>query len=201
MNEQDVRPSAWWFALPVVVAATGLATFAFLLVNGLTGLTDGFTQVVVPGRAEVTLAEPGTYAVFYEYRSVVGNRVYSTQAQMPGLQCRLVSKATGVEIPLSPSSMSMTYELGGRCGAAVFECEITAPGVHEFSAGYPEGESGPDVVLVIGRGFVKKLLFTIFGGIGTFFGSFIAAGLITLLIFLKRRKAKAQATDLVAGNT
>lgn len=35
-------------------------------------------QVVVPGSSNITLSQPGKYTIFYEYRSVVGNRIYST---------------------------------------------------------------------------------------------------------------------------
>jgi hypothetical protein len=35
-------------------------------------------QVVVPDSSNITLSQPGKYTIFYEYRSVVGNRIYST---------------------------------------------------------------------------------------------------------------------------
>ncbi len=188
MNNVPVKPSAKWFALPVLIIVIGAATFAFLLVSGLTGLTTGLTQVVVPGKADITLSEPGTYTIFHEYESAVGGKIYSTAGDISGLECKIVSKKTGTEIPLSQGSMSMTYDLGSRCGRSILECEVAAPGIYELSAQYPEGQSGPDVVLAIGRDFKSKLMVTILGGIGSIFGSFIAAGIITVLIVLKRQK-------------
>lgn len=200
MNNVPVTPSAKWFILPAVILVAGVAAFVLLLFAGLMGLTDGLTQVVVPGEAEITLSEPGTYTIFHEYRSVVGGKVYSTTSGISGLQCKIVSKKTGAERPLSQSSASMTYELGSRCGASVLECEITTPGVYEFSAQYSEGQSGPDVVLAIGRGFMKKLMLTIFGGLGSLFGSFIAAVLVTVLIAVKRQKTKKRQAEFMADS-
>ena len=35
-------------------------------------------QIVVPGSSDITLPQPGEYTIFYEYRSMVDNRIYST---------------------------------------------------------------------------------------------------------------------------
>ena len=192
MNGHAIRPSAWWFALPAAVLVIGAVAFALVLVDGLMGITDGFTQVVVPGQAEVTLDEPGTYTIFHEYHSVVDGKVYSTAGDISGLRCRLVSKQTGAEVPLSSMSASMTYELGSRSGRAILECEIDQPGVYVLSAEYAEGQAGPEVVLALCRGFMKTLLFTIFGGLGIAFGSLAVAATIAIVVFVKRRKAKAR---------
>jgi hypothetical protein len=48
-------------------------------------------QVVVPGSSDITLSQPVKYTVFYEYRSMVGNRVYSTGEMIPSIQVNLVS--------------------------------------------------------------------------------------------------------------
>ena len=56
-------------------------------------------QVVVPDSSNITLSQPGKYTIFYEYRSVVGNRIYSTGEGIPG-PVNLISTDTGDEIPL-----------------------------------------------------------------------------------------------------
>ena len=90
MPRTKVTPSRWYYVLAGVVLAAGLAGFSLLLFNGLSSLTGGLSQMVVPGQHELVLSETGGYTVFHEYQSVVGNKVYSmAQGGLPGLQCGL----------------------------------------------------------------------------------------------------------------
>jgi hypothetical protein len=85
-----------------------------------------------------------------------------------------------------------TYSFGARKGVSVLQFNIDQPGIYEFSASYPRGQEGPEVVLAMGRGFMKKLMGTIFGGLALFFGSGAIAVAITVVTLLKRQKAKKQ---------
>jgi len=192
MDDQRIRPSRWYYACAGVVFVAGWVLFGLLLIKNLSGMGAKLQQVVVPGEAEITLREPGEYTIFYEYQSVVGNRVYSTEQNLSGLECELVSKAKNARIALSPSSMNSTYELGGRSGKSVFEFRIIQPGVYELSAGYPEGQQGPEVVLAVGKDFTARMLMTIFGGLALVFGSIGIAVAITVVTLIKRGKAKKQ---------
>ena len=69
---------------------------------------------------------------------------------------------------------------------------INQPGIYEFSASYPQGQEGPEIVLAMGQGFMKKLLGTIFGGLALFFGSIAIAIAITVVTLLKRKRAREQ---------
>lgn len=190
MDDQKISPSHWYYALAGVVFVAGWVLFALLLIKSLSGLGAKLQQVVVPGEADITLRERGEYRIFYEYQSVVGNRVYSTEENLSGLKCDLVSKATNSKIALSPSSVNSTYELDGRSGKAVFQFSIDQPGVYQLSAGYPKGQQGPEIVLAVGKDFTARLLLTIFGGIALVFASFAIAVAIALIAFLKRSKKK-----------
>jgi hypothetical protein len=192
MDDQRMSPSRWYYALAGVVFVAGWVLFALLLIKNLSGMGAKLQQVVVPGGADITLREPGEYTIFYEYQSVVGNRVYSTEENLSGLQCELVSKAKNSKIALSPSSVNSTYELGARSGKSAFDFRIDQPGVYELSAGYPEGKQGPEVVLAVGRDFTARMLMTIFGGIALVFGSIGIAVAIALVTLIKRGKAKKQ---------
>ncbi len=147
-------------------------------------------QVVAPGETELTLREPGNYTIFYEYHSVIGDKVYSTEESLSGLACVLVSKAKNSEIALSPSSMNSTYEFGGRSGRSIFDFKIYQPGVYALSAGYPQGQQGPEVVLAVGKDFTTGLFATILGALALVFGSMGIAVAITLVTLLKRSKKK-----------
>jgi len=192
MIEEEIRPSRWYYGLAGLVFVAGWVLFALFLFQNLSGLSDTLQQVVVPGSVELTLSQPGKYTIYYEYRSVVGSKIYSADQNLPGLECVLVSKTTGSKVALSRASVSSSYSMGGREGVAVFDFTIEQPGVYELSAGYPVGQEGPEVVLAIGQGFVVRILTAVFGGLAIVFGSMAAAVAIAVITLVKRTKAKKE---------
>ena len=192
MSNQNIKPSRWYYGLAIVVFIIAGSLFTLFLFNSLSGLTEALTQVVVPVKTDITFPETGKYTIFYEYQSVVGNRLYFTGESLSGLQCTLTSKVTGYRIALSRPLARSTYSLGGRKGISVLEFNIDQPGIYEFSASYPGGHEGPEVVLAMGQGFLKNLMGTIFGGLAIFFGSGAIALAIIVTTFLQRQKAKKQ---------
>ena len=197
MDEQTIKPSRWFYVLAVLVVVIGFAIFGLLLFKNLSGITDSLIQVVVPGKTDITLPEAGKYTIFYEYQSVVGNKVYKTE-KISGLQCALTSQETGAEIALSAPSGSSTYTLGGRAGRSIWVFSIDKPGNYQISAWYPEGQEGQEVVLAIGSGFTGKIVGTVFSSLAILFGSIAIAVVITVVTAIKREKAikllKAQNT-------
>jgi hypothetical protein len=190
MMQDEIKPSRWYYGLAGLVFVAGWVLFALVLFKNLSGLADKLQQVVVPGNVELTLSKPGKYTIYYEHRSVVGPRIFSTEEAMPGLECRLVSRATGSNIPLSPVTASSSYTVGGRSGVAVLDFAVDRSGVYELSAAYPEGREGPEVVLAVGQGFTQGILIAVFGGLATVFGSMGAAVAIAVITFLKRMRAE-----------
>jgi hypothetical protein len=165
-------------------------------------------QVVVPGSSNITLSQAGKYTIFNEYRSVVGNRIYSTGEEIPSLQVNLVSKETGDEIPLSSASVNRTYTVGSRSGIRLLDFVIDQPGIYELSASYPPGqgqqegggEQNQEIVLaVIHSSAIDKLFGSITGTVATVasviavvFIPFVAGIVIIVITFMKRRKAVAR---------
>jgi hypothetical protein len=159
-------------------------------------------QKVVPGSSDITLPQPGEYTIFYEYRSMVDNRIYSTNQDIPGIIVNIVSKDTGDEIPLSTPSTSSTYTIGGRSGIGLFDFSIDKPGIYEISASYPasngqQEEQTQEIVLAV---IHSSVMDHIFGSImGTVVGAMaivlvpFAAGIVFIIItFLRRRKARTR---------
>lgn len=190
MHETEIRPSRWYYALAVLVFVGGFVAFGLFLWKNLSGMAEGFQQVVVPGKAELSLTKPGKYTIFYEHESVVGNKVYSTGESVSGLECSVVSKATGAEVRLSRSTMHSTYSMGGRSGTSLLDFQIDQLGTYELSAQYSAGQAGPEIVLAVGQGFGMEIVTTVFGGLAIVFGSMGAAVAIALYTLLKRQKAK-----------
>ena len=61
----------------------------------------------MPGSGDITLQQTGKYTIFYEYRSVVGNRIYSTGENIPGIIVNITSKDTGDELPFSSKAKAV----------------------------------------------------------------------------------------------
>ncbi|MGA3326974.1 MAG: hypothetical protein ABSF45_21125 [Terriglobia bacterium] len=190
MNDARITPSRWYYVLAGVVFVGGWVLFALFLFRSLSGMAARLQQVVVPGETDLTLREPGNYTISYEHHSVIGDKVYSTDESISGLRCVLVSKANNLKVALSPSSMNSTYEFGGRSGRSIFDFRIDQPGVYTISAGYPQGQQGPEVVLAVGKEITTGLFTTILAALALVFGSMGIAVAITLVTLLKRSKQK-----------
>ncbi len=197
MNHFDVEvgPGRWYYGLAAAVFVAGCVYFGVFLWQNISRIGENLARVVVPGKSQLTLSKPGKYTIFYEHQSVVGSKVYSTSRDLSGLECSLVSKDTGADIALSPSTMNSTYSLGSRSGVSVLEFQIEGAGTYELSAHYSEGQEGPEVVLAVGEGFAQDILKTVFGALGILFGTIGLAVAIVVITLIKRDKAKKRAAD------
>jgi hypothetical protein len=204
-----IKPSRWFYVIGIVILVGGPITSSIFLFSAAISNIGDMTevpsvQVVVPGTNDITLSQTGKYTVFYEYRSMVGNRIYSTGENIPGIQVNLVSKDTGAEIPLSAASMNSTYTIGGRSGIGLFDFVIDQPGIYELSASYPASVQGQQqeqssniVLAVFHSSAIEKLFGNIMGTVGGVlaiaFVPFAVGIAIIVITFLKRRKAGARA--------
>jgi hypothetical protein len=88
----DVKPSWWYASVGVFFALSGVGLFAYFLLTGIMHLTDSLTQVVVPGRADLRLTQPGRYTIFLEKNSVVNGRIYLVSESVDGLECIIIKQ-------------------------------------------------------------------------------------------------------------
>jgi hypothetical protein len=212
ISPAKIKPSKWFYVVGIVVLIVGpVVSSVFLFSTIFSNLGNmaeiPSVQVVVPGSSDITLSQEGKYTIFYEYRSLVGNRIYSTGEEIPGLQINLVSKETGNEIPLSGASVNRTYTVGSRSGIGLLDFVIEQPGVYELSASYPPvqgpregggGEQNQEIVLAVIHGTaIDKLFGSITATVASFMAvilvPFVAGIVIIVITFIKRRKAVARA--------
>jgi hypothetical protein len=190
MNDNPAGPSRAYYGLAVAVLVAGIALFVVVLWKGISSIPSRVQQVVAPGRAELTLSTSGDYTIFYEYRSVIGNRVYSTGEDVPGLECTLTSKAIGATVPLKDSTLNSNYTFGGRSGRSVFDFYIDRPGTYELTSSYREGRKGEEVVLAVGPGDIAmKMVKMAFLAVGILLGSIVLTIAIVLITAIKRHNA------------
>jgi hypothetical protein len=198
-----IKPSRWFYVIGIIILVGGPIISGIFLFSAVVSNIGDMTevpsiQVVVPGTSDITLSQTGKYMVFYEYQSMIGNRIYSTGQDIPGIQVNVVSIDTGAEIPISASSMNSTYTIGGRSGIGLFDFVIDQPGVYELSGSYPasiqgqQQEQGPEIVLAIFHSSaIEKVFGSIMGTIGGVlaiaFVPFAVGVAIIVITFLKRQ--------------
>ena len=206
MSEYKLKPTRWYYVLALVIpvfACMGTTLFVYGNVPKLPGALEALgvknlTQVVVPGSAEIHFAEPGAYAVYYEYRSAIDGVRYYRGEYPPSMRCQLRSKSTGDSVKLAYSTVKGDiYTYPERAGVMFKRISIDQPGIYNFSCQYPDGRSYPKNVMAVGPNLVweffniavKPIAAMLFGSI-----AFVFAGVISVLIIafvaIKRHQSK-----------
>ena len=97
MSAQPIRPARLWYwvaGAAVVAAVIWLALGLFLGFRSLSRQVEGFQRVPIPGQAEVSMAEPGGYTVYFE-----GLGASDEQVPIPPYRF-LLTTADGEEVPV-----------------------------------------------------------------------------------------------------
>ena len=175
MNDQKIKPGRAMYLLAVVMFAGAVAAIVWAVPKLFRGIKEmAGIQIVVPGTMEVALEKPGKYIVSHEYQSVINGKRYSTRGAISDLECTLKSRATGRDVALSPITYTSTYSIQGRSGVGIYSFKIDSAGTYELDARYPEGTTGPEAVLSIGR----------FGGLIWGIGGFVVGLLLAIILFI-----------------
>lgn len=164
--------------------------FAYTTFHGLMHVTDSLIQIVVPGRAELSLKGGDTYTVFLEEQSVMNGKIYSTSQSIEGLECRVTSQQNGTSIGIGQPSTNTSYEVNGRSGHSVLEFRTPKDGKYLFACDYGENSKGPDVVVAVGTGVGGAISRTVLEGLAAFFGGCGACITILLVVVVMRQRDK-----------
>ena len=181
-------PSRAWYLVSVAIVVVSIALFAYILSARLNALPDKLMHVVIPGQADLSLVQTGTYSIFHERQSVVDGQLLHSN-DIGGLRVS-VRSASAADVPLAPPGASAAYSIGSRAGVAIFEFEVREPGTYRLTAGYDGDRALPRAVLAVGLGFIDELAATKFGGIAIFFAGLIGAAALAAVIYAKRRSAR-----------
>ncbi|HXP02852.1 MAG TPA: hypothetical protein VN808_01950 [Stellaceae bacterium] len=181
-----MKSKAGYFLAPIPVIL-GLAIAGWLAWTEIAALQNALTRMVVPGTSVLTLHEAGTYTIFHEADSVVDGKLYSAP-NIAGLSVSVTAEANGQAIAVVEPGFSSSYSIGGHSGKSVLAFDIAKPGRYRLGAAYSGGRTEPQTVLAVSRGFLGRLIGAIFGAIGSVFAGFIAALVLVLTTYFRRRK-------------
>lgn len=181
-------PSRAWYVLALAVFLAGMAAFALFLITQIRGLDRDSMRLTVPGQAEFNLVA-GRYTIFREFGGSADGRVVD-RGDITGMRVSVQRPGGGAEITLTPDSSSR-YSYGNLSGQSIFTFTIAEPGLYRVAGAFDDGRTSPQALLSLNRGFVANLLKIIFGGIAIAFGGAILGGAIAMVVFVKRRRARA----------
>ena len=209
MNKQKKKPNGWIYVLVALIPVISCLLATAATYNRLSSLPEildskmdhlKLTQVVIPGSKDITFAEKGAYAVYYEYLSVVDGVVFTNSETPPALVCSLTSKASGKDIGTAPDYVKTnTYSTKERerVGVLIQSITIKEPGIYTFSCSYADNSSQPEIALAVGPNFVWEFFgiaaefgIPLFAGLIAVLGSVLVAIVIAITITVKRRSLK-----------
>ncbi|MCX6677226.1 MAG: hypothetical protein NTU95_04690 [Methanothrix sp.] len=196
MRISDIGPSRWYYGLGILIIVIGAAYSVSVLISSFGDLGSG-QQFVAPGSSDLFLAESGEYIIFYESRAIFKGKVYSTDKSLPDLNIEVKNKTTGSRAFIY-SPLKTTFSLGDRTGESIRAFKIDKPGVYEISASYASGDSSPEVVLAVGKGFSDES--KIWNNAMLYLASIILGVGVILLTFIKRQKALIQRKEVESQN-
>jgi hypothetical protein len=185
-------PGRIWYAFALLVLIAGSIAAGVYVYTGLNDVARQLAQVIVPGEADLTFSEPGTYTIYFEPESVVNGKVYRTSGDIAGLVVRLYS-SEGEPINLVAPTLSSNYSIAGRQGEAVLTGTIDEPGDYHLTAAYVDARDEPEAVLAIGLGVPTKIITAILMTLGIAICSLLFAVVIVIVTFVKRRRAMRRA--------
>jgi uncharacterized membrane protein YhaH (DUF805 family) len=159
----SIRPSRRWYWVAGCLLA-GAAVCIALAVAGffsLNGQIQGFQRVRVPGRAEVSFAQPGGYVLYIEQPGQCCSVAAGTGNSAPfaswSMRVGLVPVAGGGSPSLrSWGSSTESYAVTGHQGQAAMSVTIARPGRYLLAATNVSPRSITDIA--VGRGIGHALL-------------------------------------------
>ena len=193
---EKIQPGKWRYWLAAALMLVGVLAAA-VFVMSLSTATEDMLQVVVPGEASLQVEEAGDFVIFYESKSIVDGRAFST-GPLPGMTLRIVSDATGEPVDITEPSTTVSYDVGGRSGESIAAFTADEPGDYTLSAAYSDGQEGGEVVLAIGSGSTGAVgLALAIAGVGMII--FLAGIILAVRTYVRRRRAKRLIDGSVQG--
>ncbi|HZC99787.1 MAG TPA: DUF2510 domain-containing protein [Actinomycetes bacterium] len=186
MDAHHVRPALFWYWVAGAAAVAAVVWFAlslFLGFRSMNGQVEGFQRVPIPGRGEVSFAEPGGYTLYFE-----GLGASDEQATIPPFNVSLTSVASGQEVSIRDYGGSVTYDFAGHSGRAVGTFRIEEPGRFLLrTEAEPQGvEASVAVGASVGRAIFRTVIRASAGALILVLGGAVLA----VVVAVRRNRAR-----------
>jgi hypothetical protein len=191
--DQRLRPRALWYWIGAALILAAVVTSISMIIAGVVSTSrsvDHFARFVAPGEATLTFTKGGTYTIYYEYRSTVDGKSYSTSSDPPPLSLTL-RNASGGTVPVKAKSNEVSFSVNDRAGKSIAEFSIAGPGTYTLTADSP-GNNEP-FVLAIGKSVFGTLLAWAVSGLVIGFVLGVAGVVIIIVTAVKRGRRKRAA--------
>lgn len=205
MDNNMVSRYRLWYAAATLVFVVGCLAVTIMTIPTLTSYpslikeaySSPLQKIEVPGETDIQLHRKGAYGLYYETGHVPAEGP-------PELNCNLVSKTTGDDIPLVPDYVPTNrYEnKDGRIGVLIYSTTIDFPGLHSLSCSNPDGSESPTQIVAIGPNYFFEFLRvawkmgrTLLGIGGILIGSVvISSGIAAVGYFQSRKNQQVEAS-------
>jgi hypothetical protein len=197
-QSRAIRPRRRLYLVALLAAVAAVVLVVAASVSS--GLPENATRVTAPGTAKLTLAEPGTYTISYEYQAA-GDGPGSVPPEVASMLLELVPADSAKPVPIHPLPGDFTSSEGVRQDVAIDEFSVDHPGTYSLVSRYSDGQTGKPVVLAIARGSTAnsgRLIIAYLAGIILLLVG-LGLGAVTLVLRIRaawrRRRASAPVPD------
>lgn len=168
----------------------GLGAAALLAVTAIFRFfdrIDKFQRVRVGDEGTVVFERAGGYTLYYERR-------YSSESiGEPDFDLSLSPVEGGESVRFSEYGSSVTYDVSGRHGRAIYSFRIEEPGRYRLRVGAPSGrDPAPREAVAVGRGLGRGLVARIIAAAFVGFWGFAGGAAVIIVTALKRHAARAR---------
>ena len=160
MKTTSIKPSRLSYGLAILIFVSGSTISTYIFQRHYSSFEKSIQRFVVPGKHSIKFNVPSNYTIFYEYRSVVGDKVFNTSSELKRkIVCQLVDES-GTEVHLHRSRYRRKYaSLNGPAGVSLLDFKIQELGTYLLSGSYQDEQEQTDIVLAITTGFTGKTIF------------------------------------------
>ena len=180
------------YVISVVIYIAGTVISCLFILKNVQNDEDRFYRMIAPGEHKIYLRNPGNYTLFYEYKSIIGSRVFSSNPDiLPNLKF-ILTDISGKEIRLSPAVGNESYSSSkGFSGVSLFKFKIIKDGEYILKTNHENSEEKNQIVLAITEGFTRRFLY-LFGITGVIMLITITlSGYIAYRTYKKSRSLKS----------
>lgn len=195
-------PSVAWYPIGGVLFIAAVVAAIVVLATGLVHVfdtVDQFERIVAPGSGDITIRRPGTFVIYYEYKSRLNGETIDAPRDEPRATVFLTGP-DGQAVGLRSFTTVATYEVGDHSGVAEQKFDAPTAGTYHLDVRVTGEPNTTRFVVAVGRDSVDKLFIAPFLGFAGLLGAgVVVGGLLVALTAIGRHRARLNARSPVGA--